>query len=75
MACDELNAYAIEDDAADGIRIRQVPRGGGESFVILRENPSPTFNLGQIDLGAAGGYVFVQGDTGGDPDFYRLKRR
>ncbi len=74
MAADDQNVYAIEDDASDGIRLRQIPRGGGESLVLFR-GPDAAFTISADGVAAAGGYVYVLADDGGGYDFYRVKRR
>ncbi len=74
MAADELAVYVIEDDAADGVRVRQVPRGGGVPTVIARGNDATGFAIQDGALAAAKGYVYFLADDGGDA-FYRVKRR
>lgn len=74
LSADESNAYAIENDPADGHRIRQIPRGGGVATVIARNNETKSFEIAETPLRAARGVVYFLGNDGND-GFYAVKRR
>ena len=74
LAADELNVYAIEVEAMDGIRIRQIPAGGGVPMVIVRNNEVTDFEILGDQIEAVGGFVYFRGDDGME-GFFRVKRR
>jgi hypothetical protein len=73
MAADDLNVYILVD-AADGIRVMQSSRGGGEAMAIARGDTPGGYTIDGRDLAAARGYVFFLADDGA-ATFYRVKRR
>ena len=74
LAADEINVYALENEAMDGFRIRQIPAGGGVPTVIVRNNEVTNFEILDEGIAAVGGYVYFMGEDGSD-GFFRLKRR
>jgi hypothetical protein len=71
MCTDDQNLYLLEEDPMEGVRLRQVSRGGGEATVLAR--PGPGFAYGDDEIAAVKGFVYLLTDDG--RDFYRVKRR
>jgi hypothetical protein len=74
LAADELNVYGIETDPVNGSWVRQFPRGGGVSQVLVRSDGT-AFVIDPSDVATAGGWVYFLASSGGDPEFRRVKRR